>query len=131
MQIIQTKNALLSTRNYPSKRVSSPLGDSSLFGKYHHCETNFVCFFVLQISSMKRKRRKSCGNNILPWRDNLLFFLNNLCFLFCIIHCLCLCCTHLSLCDLSFNTFLFLLVHWSNWVVSAHWRRVVSPARSS
>ena len=72
-------------------------------------------FFVLRISSMKRKRRKSCGNNILPWRDNLLFFLNNLCFLFCIIHCLCLCCTHLSLCDLSFNIFLFYTdqIEWS------------------
>ena len=32
-------------------------------------------FFVLQISSMKRKRRKSCGNNILLWRDNLLFWI--------------------------------------------------------
>ena len=37
---------LLSTRIYPSIRLSRPLGDSSLFGKYHHCVIRQKLYFT-------------------------------------------------------------------------------------
>ena len=56
---------------------------------------------------MKRKRRKSCGNNILLWRDNLLFLI----FVSIFVQYICLCFVALiSLCVIYLSIFFYFIL---------------------